>query len=230
MSDFNIARLKKNAQTFEIVINPDIAVQAKKDPAFVEEALLHPRIYSDAKKGNLASDQILEEIFKTSDPIEIAKIIIKDGIIQVTSEFRKDIIEQKKRKIVEYIHRNGIDPRTNAPHPADRIISAIDEIKVKIDEHKAVEQQIQDIIKVLRPILPIKFVVKDIDIVVPAIDAGKAYSPLKQFGKLLKEEWLNDGSWHAVIEIPGGLEEEFFDLLNKLTKGNANAKIITTRG
>ena len=227
---FNVARLRKDSEKFEIVINPEIAVQAKKNPEMTRDALVHPEIYSDAKKGNLASEQTLKKLFKTTDPVEIAKIILKNGDIQVTSEYRKSQIEQKKKKIIDYIHRNGIDPRTNAPHPATRIEAAIDEAKVKIDEYKPAEQQMQDVIKALRPILPIKFVVKEIDVLVPAIDAGKAYAQLRSFGKLLKDEWMNDGSWHAVIEIPGGMEEEFLDLLNKLTKGNAQAKIIATRG
>ena len=92
------------------------------------------------------------------------------------------------------------------------------------------EQQIQDVIKALRPIIPIKFVVKEIDVVIPATEAGKAYAHVKYFGKMLKDEWLNDGSWHAVIEVPGGMTEEFFDLVNKITKGDAQVKIIATRG
>jgi len=230
MSDFNIARLKKGSETFEIVINPEVAVKAKKDPSLVSEALIHPKIYSDAKKGNLASENELKNIFKTEDPLKIAEIILKDGVIQVTSEYRKALVDQKKKKIVEYIHRNGIDPRTNAPHPVSRVEAAISDAKVRIDEYKPAEQQVNDIIKVLRPILPIKFVVKELDVIVPALHAGKAYAQLKSFGRLLREDWRNDGAWHAIIEIPGGLEEEFLDLLNRLTKGDGDVKILATRG
>ncbi|RLE46766.1 ribosome assembly factor SBDS [Candidatus Woesearchaeota archaeon] len=226
----NIARLRKGSDKFEIVIDPEVAIRARKDPNMVGDALVHPQIYSDAKKGNLASEQTLKKVFKTTDPVEIAKVIIQQGDVQVTSEYRKSQIEQKKRKIIDYIHRNGIDPRTNAPHPIARIEAALDEAKVRIDEHKPAEQQVQDVIKALRPVLPIKFVVKDVDVIIPAAEAGKAYPQVKSFGKLLKDEWLNDGSWHAVIEIPGGIVEEFLDLVNKVTKGDAQAKIIATRG
>ncbi len=227
---FNIARLKKGTENFEIVINPEIAVQAKKNPDLTKDALVHPKIYSDAKKGDLASEKLLEQIFKTTDPIEVAKVILRDGNIQVTAEFRKSLVDQKRKQIVSYINRNGIDPRTNAPHPVTRIEAAMTEAKVKIDEYKPAEQQMQDVIKALRPILPIKFVVKDVEVVIPALYAGKVYTQLRQAGKLLKENWGDDGSWNAVIEIPGGIEEEFFDLVNKLTKGDAQVKIIATRG
>jgi len=36
---------------------------------------------------------------------------------------------------------------------------------------------------------------------------------------------MNDGSWHAVVEIPAGLQNEFFDELNKETHGNIHTKI-----
>ena len=44
--------------------------------------------------------------------------------------------------------------------------------------------------------------------------------------EILKEDWGNDGSLIINVEIPGGLQEEFFDKLNGLTHGEVESRII----
>lgn len=225
----NIARLKKGSDVFEIVVNPEKAVNARHNPELTGDALSFPKIFSDAKKGLQASEDRMMHWFKTSDPLEVAKIIIKEGNIQLTSEFRQKMLEQKKRQIIYLIHRNGIDPRTKAPHPMERIEAALQEAKVKVDEFKSADLQLKDVLKKLQPIIPIKFVVKEIEIVIPAAHAPKAYAAVRMLGKVLRESWNNDGSWTGVVEIPGGMEQDFYDKLNSMTRGEIQAKVLTIR-
>jgi len=222
----NRARLKKGTDVFEIVIDPEKAIAARHGKADIREALKIPKIFSDAKKGMLASEQRMQALFGTTDALEVAKKIVKDGDIQVTAEYRSQLREQKRRQIVEFIRRNGVDPRTHAPHPAQRVEAAMEEAKVRVDEFKPAEGQVQDILKALRPILPITFEIKDIELTIPAQYASKAYNVVKQFGKILNEAWQSDGSWKGTLEIPGGLEQELYDKLNAVTHGEVIAKVI----
>ncbi len=226
----NTARLKKGSDVFEIVIEPETAIAARHGKADIRDALKVQKVFSDAKKGMLASEQRMQAIFGTTDPLEVAKKIIADGNIQVTSEYRQKLMEQKKRQIVEFIRCNGVDPRTHAPHPAQRIEAAIAEAKVRIDEFKPAEQQVQEVLKALRPILPIKFEMKEIELIIPAQFASKAHNTLKLMGKILREEWQSDGSWKGIIEIPGGMEQELYDKLNALTHGELVSKVIKVNG
>jgi ribosome maturation protein SDO1 len=225
----NVARLKKGSDVFEVVVDPDKAVQARHNPELTSEALSFPKVFSDAKKGLQASEDRMQHWFKTKDPIEVAKIIIKEGNIQLTSEYRQKMIEQKKKQLIDLIHKNGVDPRTKAPHPASRIEAALQEAKIKIDEFKPVDLQLKDALRKLQPIIPIKFVTKEIELVIPAAHASKAYPTVKMMGKILKESWNNDGSWTGLVEIPGGMEQECYDKLNKITHGELQAKVISIR-
>lgn len=65
---------------------------------------------------------------------------------------------------------------------------------------------------------------------IPAKFSGSTYNIIKQYGKVLKENWGNDGSLFLSVEIPGGLQEEFFDKLNSLTHGEVETKILRERG
>ncbi len=227
---FNTARLKKGSDVFEIVIEPEIAIAARHGKADIRDALKVQKVFSDAKKGMLASEQRMQAIFGTTDALEVAQKIIKEGSIQITAEYRQKLMEQKRRQVVDFIRRNGVDPRTHAPHPAQRVEAAMVEAKVRIDEFKPAEQQVQEVLKALRPILPIKFEVKEVELIIPAQYASKAHNVLKAFGKILKEEWMNDGSWKGIMEIPGGMEQELYDKLNALTHGGLVSKVINVKG
>ncbi len=225
-----IARYKSHGSTFEVLVdcNNAMAFKGGKDIP-LNDILATEKVFADSKKGMEASPVALKQAFGADNVVEAAKEIIKKGEIQLTAEYRNKIRDEKRRRIISIIHRNGVDPRTHTPHPLTRIEAAIDEAKVVIDEYIPAEQQVNDILSKLKPIIPIRFEVKEIEVKVPGKYTGKTYPLLKSMGKILKEEWLNDGSHFAVIEIPGGLEEEFHNKLNSITHGDNETKIINTR-
>jgi len=224
----NLATLKKGGERFEIDVDPDLALDFKMGKnADIHEVLKAEKIFSDAKKGMIASEHKLEELFGTSDPLEVAKIIIKEGEIQLTAEYREKKQEERRNKVINMIARNAIDPTTKLPHPPNRIEAAIKEAKVKIDEYRSPEEQIEDIVRKLQPIIPIKLEIEKIEVRIPSRYAPKVHSFVKSYCKITKEIWEDDRSWYGIVELPGGLVEEFFNKLNSLTKGDAETKIIT---
>ncbi len=227
---FNLARLKSGGEKFEIVINPDIAMEFRAGKNIALSDIIHSdKIFSDAHKGLLASEHTLKNVFKTDDKNEMIIAIIKKGEIQLTEEFREKQREQKLRWIINTIHRNAIDPRTNLPHPPQRIENAIAEAKVHINDSKRAEDQLQDILKGIRTVLPIRFEVREIQVKIPAQYASKSHPILKKYGTIIEDAWQNDGGLVSRIEVPAGLQQEFFDELNKLTHGNSETKITKTK-
>ena len=225
-----IAKLKTHNQNFEILVDCNLAIGVKEGKsANMKEVLAAIKIFSDAKKGLEASESAMKQIFETADPEEVGKIIIQRGEIQLTSEYRTNLREQKRKQIINMLHVNGVDPKTHLPHPPQRIQNALEEAKFHVDEFKSVQEQIQEALKKLRPILPIKFEIKEIAVKIPAEFAAKSYQILSAFGTKLREEWQNDGSLSVVLEMPGGLESDFYDKINSLTHGNVEAKVLKTK-
>lgn len=224
------AKLKTHGQHFEIMIDSDKAIAFKAGTITdIREVLAVEKIFSDSKKGEEVSPTALKQCFGTDDILEAAKQIVMKGEFSLTAEYKQGLREQKKKQIINMIHRNAVDPTTHAPHPPQRIELAMNEAKVHIDEFEDTIKQMQDIIKKIRPILPIKFEVKEIAVKIPAEHAAKSYGVFNSFGKKLKEDWLNDGSLSVVIEMPGGLEEEFYQKLNAVCHGNVESKLLKTR-
>ncbi|MFH1275631.1 MAG: ribosome assembly factor SBDS [Candidatus Woesearchaeota archaeon] len=219
MSDkISIARIKKFGKTFEISVDPDAALRYKKGNAELNEALMATNIFTDAKRGEMPTENELQEVFKTTNKEKIADIILKEGEIQLTSEHRALEREQKRKKLVNLIHTMAVDPKTNFPHPATRIEAALEQGKIHLDDNKTVEEQLDVIISKLRPIIPLKIEQKQLTIEIPGKYAGKAQGPIRKYS-ILKEDWLPTGAWKVTIETPAGLVEEIMDLLNSLTHG-----------
>ena len=132
----------------------------------------------------------------------------------------------KKNRIIETIAKNAMDPKTKAPHPRQRIELAMEQAGVHIDPFKPVSEQVKIIIDKLRPIIPISMDQVRISVKIPAEFIGRAYGEARNFGALEREEWQSDGSWVGIIRIAAGLQTDFYEKLNDLTKGNVSTKIL----
>jgi len=219
----NIARMTKGGETFEIVIkDADKALEFRQGKEIDPKEWLEVfEVWSDAKKGEKQSAGKMKQWLGTDDPVEAAKIILRKGEFHPTEEQRKRMSDAKRKKIMEYIHANAADPRTGAPHPLQRLELAFEQAKVHIDAYQSVEQQIEPILKQLRPIMPLSFEKATFTVVLPAQHSGTAYSALKKKYNLMSEEWQNDGSVKFKMECPAGLKTEIWALINKLTAGQA---------
>ena len=224
----SLARIKKFGQTFEISIDPEAALKFKNgDINNIREVLHSEQIFLDAKKGEIAPSNKLQEVFKTDDPLKVAEIIIKEGEIHTTSEHRSKEREQKLNQLIGMIHRMGINPTNNLPHPANRIEAALEEAKFRLDEHKSAEDQLEDALSKIRPIIPIKIEQRILVLTIPGAHVGKANGLVRGNCKILNEDWRQDGSWAVKVEIPAGFQEELMDKLNGITHGEVQVEVLS---
>ncbi|MCZ7396467.1 MAG: ribosome assembly factor SBDS [Candidatus Methanoperedens sp.] len=222
-----IARLKTHGKTFEVFVEPEGALALKRGEAVkLENILAVEDVFLDAKNGDRPAEQDVISAFGTTDAIKIAEKIILEGELHLTTEQKKKIQEEKKRRVINIIAQNAINPQTKAPHPPARIEAAMDEAGVHIDPMKEVDEMVSITMKAIRPIIPIRFEEVKIAVKLPAEYAAKAYGSVAGFGNLTKQEWQNDGSWIGVITIPAGRQDELYSLLNRLTKGSAETKFL----
>ncbi len=227
LDDSVIARLEYYGERFEILVDPDLASDFKRGKDIpLEDILAVEEVFKDAKKGDKASEEAMMKAFESTDTLEAAAKIIKKGQVQLTSQQRKDMQEEKRKKIIAKITREAINPQTKFPHPARRIEKAMEEARVHIDPFKSVDEQVNVVLKAIRVKIPIRFEKVDIVIKIPGDYTGKVYSVISEFGKTKREEWQKDGSWIAVVEVPGGLQESFDRKLSELTGGQVETKVI----
>lgn len=227
VDDAIVARWEHNGSRFEVLVDPK-AVQDLKDGKAVDlrDKLAMDEVFKDAKKGDRISPEHLERTFHTQDLAEIARQIILKGEVQVTTDQRHQLAEEKRRQIVATIARNAMNPQTGAPHPPARIEAAMVEAKVHVDPFRPADAQIAEILTKLRPLLPIRFDVVRVRVRVPGQYYPKVIAELKGMGKLGDEAWGSDGSWSVVLEIPAGVQTELHEKLSARTKGAAETALV----
>ncbi|MDY6765029.1 MAG: ribosome assembly factor SBDS [Halobacteria archaeon] len=229
LEDAVTARLESHGQRFEVLVDPDAALEIKRDEfeGNIEDVIASDDVFEDASRGDRPPEEALEEVFGTTSPLEIIPEVIKRGEIQITAEQRRKMQEEKKRKIINTIARNAINPQeNNTPHPPDRIERALEETDFRVDPMKPAEDQVQDAVDALRPVIPIRFEEIKVATKIPPEYAGAAQGKLRNFGKIEDEEWQSDGSWIAVVEFPAGMQNDYYELVNRITEGNAETRII----
>jgi ribosome maturation protein SDO1 len=227
MSDkYTVARMKVDNEHFEVLVKPQKALDYRMGKlASITEVLAAETVFSDANKGTKPAEESLRKAFGTTDNLKIAQTILTKGTLQLTTEQRRKMTEDKRRQIVDFISRQSVDPKTNLPHPPTRIENAMEQIRYSIDPFKPVEEQAKEIIKLLRPILPLKMEQITIGVTIPAEYSTRAYGTIKGFGTIKREEWRANGSWYGVLEMPAGVYAPFIDKLGEVTKGTGEAKI-----
>ncbi len=212
-----IARIKQAGMHFEIIVDLDNALKFKKGQISSIEAE-EDRVFTNSKKGDVASKTDLEKAFGTIDISKIVEKIIKNGEILVTQEYRDEEKEKKFKQVVDFLVTNSIDPKTGNPYTAERIKNALEQSHINL-KNEAIEKQIQDILNSISKIIPIKIETKKIKINVPAIHTGKVYATISQYKE--QEKWLDDGSLEVIVNIPAGIIMNFYDKLNSVTHGSA---------
>ncbi|WP_094227973.1 ribosome assembly factor SBDS [Methanolobus psychrotolerans] len=221
------ARLKKGKNHFEVFVDPEGAFAFKRGENLnIEDIIAVESIFSDANQGDHVAESDLVSTFGTNNVMEIAKQILLHGELQLTTEQRKRILEEKTRKVITFIAQNAINPQTKTPHPPARIEKAMEEAKIHIDPLKSVDEQVNIVMKAIRPIIPIRFEEVDVAVKVPPEYAAKAYGEIAKFATLVKNEWQGNGSWVAVVRMPAGMQNDFYGLVNHLTKGDAETKLL----
>lgn len=224
---FSIVRLTDGQDHFEILVYPDPALDFKFGKNVeVSQIVGADEVYSDANKGLRVPSEKLMKHFKTNNFLQVAEIILRRGELNLTTDQRRRLVEEKRRQIVSNISRNYVDPRTGLPHPALRVEQAMAEVRISIDPFKDINEQTKGVVDALRTILPLKSERIKLLVKVPAQYSSQSFGALKGVGDVLKEEWGVDGGLTVILEIPAGVHATVIDRLGSLTKGTAQASII----
>jgi ribosome maturation protein SDO1 len=227
MTDVTLVRYSFEGEKFEIMVKPDLALDyklgKKKD---ISAVLVSDEIYTDSGKGTRPSTEKLFRAFKTEDPTAIAEIIMQKGDLNLTTDQRRKMMEDKKKQIVTYIAKTYVDPKTHLPHPPLRIEQAMKDARVSVDPQKSVDEQVKDIVEQLRSIIALKTESLQLEIIIPAQFASQSYAVLKSVGSLKSEEWQNNGSLKAILEIPAAARPNVIDRLGSITKGSASVEVV----
>ena len=225
-----VARLETHGDRFEVLVDPDLAVRIRHgEKVEIEDAVAAIFIFENASRGEKSPDESLEKAFQTTDFKTIAERIILKGEIHMTSEQRRALIEEKRHQVVTFIARHAINPQTGLPHPAKRIEMAMEEARVTIDPFHPLNDVVEETMKALRPLIPIRFEEIRVAIRIPPDHAARAYGEIDRAARIEQQEWQKDGSWICVVKIPGGMQVDLEGLVKKVSRGTGEMRVLKER-
>ena len=220
------AHMEISGERFEVMVDPDLALAyrlgQKKE---LNNVLTVEEVFKNFRKGERHTTSSLQKAFGTTDVFAIAERIVKNGELALTTDQKRKMLEEKKKQIVAILMRECIDPRTGAPHTQLRLEQSMEAARVHIDGFKDAASQIEEVMKALRPIIPLKVERARVAVKIPPEHAQRVYGTLKNYG-IQKEEWARDGSLIVVLEMPAGMQGEFYEKINRATAGAAETKLM----
>jgi ribosome maturation protein SDO1 len=214
------ARIKLKGKQYEISVDLDEALKVKQGEGDITSALLSTAIYYDIHKGTQASESDLKSAFGSTDIYQIAQQIIQKGEVQKTQEFRSAEQEKRIKQVIDLLLRNAVDQNGN-PYTEDRIRRALEETHYNFDNRPA-EQQVPNLVHKLKEVIPIKIETKRIKLTIPAQFTGQVYGLIESYKE--SEEWLANGDLAVIVNIPSGMQIDFYDKLNAITHGAAQSE------
>ena len=200
-----LARWEYGGKRYEILVDPDIVDAFRQDPSSVnmDDFLATDEVWHDARGGDRPTEEAIESTFGTQEIDEITAIILEKGNIQLTTNQRKEMVEQKRQLIIQEIHSTAIDPKAKSPHPKTRIELALEESRFSVDPFKRLDVQVKEAINSLKSLIPLSFEPVRIAFRISGSGYGKTSKFLRPY--LDKDEWLSNGDWACIIQCPPGM-------------------------
>lgn len=210
--------------TFEILVEPEPAKKAKLEGEEfdIPRLLFVQEVFKDADKGERASPDELEREFDSKQVMEAAKQVFEKGDMQLTTEQKAEMREDKHKQVVNMIARRAQNPKTGNPHPPQRVENALEEAGFNADAFQDTEEQFEEAIDKIRPIIPVSLDEKTVAIKIPSDKAGKAYDTLQKKTDILDEQWGDN--FYAKIRVPAGILTEVMEEIQEITGGNSELK------
>ena len=148
MDKITIVKYSYANEKFEILVKPDPAFDYKLGKITeISKILVSDEIYTDSGKGTRASNELLVKVFQTEDTTKIAEIMMQKGELNLTTEQRKKMTTDKRKRIVTFIAKTYVDPRTHLPHPPLRIEQAMIDGRVSVDPFKTLMNKLRILLK-----------------------------------------------------------------------------------
>jgi ribosome maturation protein SDO1 len=222
LDDAVLARYEHSGHRFELLVDPSMVdlYRSSPDKVDLDEFLVLDEIFEDARGGERHTESTLLDVFGTLDIHVIVDKVMEKGSIQLTTQQRKEMVEQMRQKIIHSIHLQAVDPRSKSPHPKTRIELALEESRFSVDPFKRLDAQVKEAIAKLKPLLPLSFENSRMAVKVPPQAYGSVHQLLREYQQ--REEWLADGNWACVIECPAAIKAE---LIGQMMKKSSDIEV-----
>uniref|UniRef100_A0A0N5AF37 Ribosome maturation protein SBDS n=1 Tax=Syphacia muris TaxID=451379 RepID=A0A0N5AF37_9BILA len=221
LTNVAVVRMKKCGKRFEIACYKNKVFNWRnKTEKNIDEVLQTEAVFSNVSKGQLAKRDDLVSAFGTEDQLEICKIILEKGDLQVSDKERQVQTESSFKEVANLIASMCVNPDTKRPYSVAVIEKALRDAHFSNKTSSSVKKQALEMIPKLREVMKIDRAEMRLRTSVDSSDAKKVYGRLKSLFKNIEvEDWDPQGN----LEIVGLIEPGSYRKVDELLKSAKNA-------
>ncbi|WKY00370.1 hypothetical protein Q1695_014878 [Nippostrongylus brasiliensis] len=230
LTNVAVVRMKKMGKRFEIACYKNKVVNWRnKTEKDIDEVLQTHTVFTNVSKGQLAKREELSAAFGTEDQLEICKIILEKGDLQVSDKERQAATDQSFKEVSQLIASMVVNPETKRPIPPSVIDKALHEMHFSLKPNKNAKQQALEAIPKLREAIRLERAKMRIRVAMPSHEAKITHSRLKAlFSELEMEDWAEGG-----LEMVGLIEPGSFratdELVRNESRGHGRLEILSLK-
>uniref|UniRef100_A0A8R1EA89 Ribosome maturation protein SBDS n=1 Tax=Caenorhabditis japonica TaxID=281687 RepID=A0A8R1EA89_CAEJA len=160
----------------------------------IDEVLQTHTVFSNVSKGQLSKKEELMAAFGTDDQLDICKIILEKGDLQVSEKERQVASDQSLKEVSQLIASMVVNPDTKRPIPPSVIDKALHEMHFSLKPNRSSKQQALDAIPKLRETIKIERAKMKIRVAIPTKEAKTVHQKLKAlFNEVEVDDWAEEG-------------------------------------
>ncbi|VDM46513.1 unnamed protein product [Toxocara canis] len=230
LTNVAVVRMKKCGKRFEIACYKNKVVnwrnRTEKD---IDEVLQTTTVFTNVSKGLVAKREELNAAFGTEDQLEICKLILDKGDLQVSDKERQVQSESSFKEVANIIANMCVNPETKRPYSLAVIEKALHDLHFSLKPNRSAKQQALEMIPKLRETMKIDRAEMRLRISVEAKEAKRMHERLKNlFSNVEVEDW-DQGSLEIVGLIEPGSYRLIDELLRKETKNNGRMELLSLK-
>lgn len=217
-------RYKKKDNEFQVLVDFEKYKEFKKNPSEVSvyDALGDVKIFKDQKKGDVASQNLIDECFNNMDEEEILKEILLNGECQIPTSYVNEERKKVRDRVVNYIASNSINPGTKMKYTVTMIEAEVDKTGYNFKMDVPYVKQAEEVLSKVKKSIPIAIEKSVIEVCVEAKYCGPFYGPFRKFGKIIKEYYDDGGNLRIHIEITTGIKDDVIEFIKKNSNNEAS--------
>jgi len=224
MSSTNVQLVKyqKNGVKVEILAKPGMVTKFRDGKCSLKDALLDDTIYANSSKGEVASDADIVKLGARGN--ELLDIILKTGKYSLTAQEKREVVEQRRIEVINFLHDNFVDSSTRVPHPIVRIENAIKDIKYNIDPEIDAEHNVRSMIPKLQTLIRLTETSIEGQMIIPNDKLGQCVGICYNMGNVTREEFGPQNAYLNMLISPGKYES-MIEQISRASQGTAVFKI-----
>ncbi|KAI1721341.1 shwachman-Bodian-Diamond syndrome (SBDS) protein [Ditylenchus destructor] len=221
LTNVAVVRMKKNGKRFEIACYKNKVVNWRnKTEKDINEVLQTATVFVNVSKGQLAKREDLVAAFEMDDQMEICKMILEKGDLQVSDKERAATTETSIKEIANLIANMCVNSETKRPYSSTVIEKALRDAHFNYKSNRNAKQQALEAIPKLRESMNIERAKMRIRVSIGAKDAKNCHDRMKALFETVEVENWEKGA----LDMVGLVDPGHYRDISEIVQGDKKSK------